>query len=121
MDKDVEDAELNWQLEMAPTSKCLFVLNLSAECSLNNGFRYIKELLLQHHNFHLNKCWKLLQESGVDVYTVKTDAFAIPNTRLEEAEELLSWEAGIGSWRLREAMTISTQTSTTRLPSRQTP
>ena len=40
---------------MAPTGKCLFVLNLSAECSLNNGSRYIKELLLQHHNFYLNK------------------------------------------------------------------
>ena len=78
---------------------CLFVLNLSAECSLNNGFRYIKELLLQHNNFYMNKCWKLLQENGVDVYTVKTDAFTIPNSRLEDAAELLNWDAGIGSWR----------------------
>ena len=99
LDKDVEDAEMSWQLQLVPTGKCLFVLNLSAECSLNNGFRYIKELLLQHNNFYMNKCWKLLQENGVDVYTVKTDAFTIPNARLEDAAELLNWDAGIGSWR----------------------
>ena len=55
MDRDVEDAEMSWQLQMVPTGKCLFILNLSAECSLSNGFRYIKELLLQHHNFYMNK------------------------------------------------------------------
>jgi hypothetical protein len=99
LDKDVDDAEFRWQLQMVPTGKCLFVLNLSAERSLNHGFRYINELLLQHNNFYMNKCWKLLQENGVDVYTVKTDAFTIPNARLEDAAELLNWDAGIGSWR----------------------
>jgi len=99
LDKGVEEAEMSWQLQMTPTGKCLFILNLSAECSLNNGFRYIKELLLQQHNFYLNKCWKILQEAGVDVYTVKTDSFTIPSSKLEQAEELLNWEAGIGSWR----------------------
>ena len=47
----------------------------------------------------MNRCWKLLQASGVDVYTVKTDSFTILSSRIEEAEELLNWEAGIGSWR----------------------
>lgn len=97
LDVDVKDADST--VEMVPTGKCLFILNLSAECSLSNGFRYIKELLLQHHNFYLNRCWKLLQASGVDVYTVKTDSFTILSSRIEEAEELLNWEAGIGSWR----------------------
>jgi hypothetical protein len=32
-DKDVEDADFSWRQEMAPTGKCLFILNLSAECS----------------------------------------------------------------------------------------
>ncbi len=90
LDKDGEDAEFSWQLAMAPTGKCVFVLNLSVDCSLNNGSRLIKELLLQRHNFYLTKCWKLLQENGVYVYTVKTDAFTIPNSRLEEAEELMN-------------------------------
>ncbi len=88
MDKDVEDAEFSWQPQMVPTGGCLFALNLSADCSLNNGFRYVKELWLQHHNFYLKKCWKGLQESAVDVYTVKTDAFTIPICRLDDAEEL---------------------------------
>ncbi len=50
--------------------------------------------MLQHHNFYLNKCWRLLQESGVDVYTVKTDAFIIPNARLEEAGEAVELGRG---------------------------
>ena len=90
LDKGVEEAEMSWQLQMTPTGKCLFILNLSAECSLNNGFRYIKELLTQQHNFYLNKCWKILHEAGVDVYTVKTDSFTIPSSKLEQADELLN-------------------------------
>ena len=91
LDKGVEDAEFQWQMQMVPTGKCLFILNLSAECSLNSGFRYIKELLLQHHNFYLSKCWNVLKENGVDVYTVKTDAFTIRKEHLDIASELLSW------------------------------
>ncbi len=97
MSKDVEDAEFTWQLQMGPAGKCLFVLDLFAECSLNNSLRFIKELLLQHHNFYLSRCWRLLQESGVAVHTIKTDAFTIPICRMEDAEGLLKWEAGIGS------------------------
>ena len=99
LDIDVEDAEFGLKMEMIPTGNCLYILNLSAECSLNNGFRYIKELLMQHHNFYLNRSRKLLEDSGVEVYTVKTDAFTIQSRHLEEASELLNWEAGIGSWR----------------------
>ena len=86
--------------EMAPTGRSLLILNLSAEASLTNGFRYIKELLMQHHNLYLNSSYKLLTDSGVDVYTVKTGAFTIRQSQLESARELLNWEQGIGSWRL---------------------
>ena len=106
LDRDVDDAESSWQLEMVPTGKCLFILNLSAECSLSNGFRYIKELLLQHHNFYMNKCWRLLQQSGIDAYTVKTDSFTILDSKLAEAQELLNWDAGIGSWRFSRSEDI---------------
>ena len=84
---------------MIPRGNCLFILNLSAECSPNNGFRYIKELILQKHNFYLNKCWKISQEGGADVHTVKTDARTIPSSKLDQVEELLNWGTGIGSWR----------------------
>ena len=50
--------------EMVPTGRSLFILNLSAEASLTNGFRYIKELLMQHHNFYLNSSYKLLTDNG---------------------------------------------------------
>ena len=40
--------------ELVATGRSLFILNLSAEASLTNGLRYIKELLVQYHNFYLN-------------------------------------------------------------------
>ena len=54
--------------EMVPTGRSLFILNLYAEASLTNGFRYIKELLMQHHNFYLNSSYKRLTDSGINVY-----------------------------------------------------
>ncbi|MFM7988001.1 MAG: hypothetical protein ACKPKO_52675, partial [Candidatus Fonsibacter sp.] len=60
IDRGVADSDLRYTSTTTPTGKSLFVLNLSAEASLTNGFRYIKELLMQHHNFYLNKCWGLL-------------------------------------------------------------
>ncbi len=33
----LQRSKCSWQLEMVSTDKCLFVLNLSAEWSLNNG------------------------------------------------------------------------------------
>jgi hypothetical protein len=82
---------------MVATGRSLFILNLSAEASLTNGFRYIKELLMQHHNFYLNSSYKLLTDNGVDIYTVETDAFTIRQSQLETARELLNWEDGKGS------------------------
>ena len=46
LDKDVEDAEMSWPLQMVPKGKYLVVRNLPAECSLGDGLRCIKELLL---------------------------------------------------------------------------
>ena len=86
--------------EMVPTGRSLFMLNLSAEASLTNSFRYIKELRMQRHNFYLNSSYKLLTDNKVDVYTVKTDAFTIRQSQFDSAKELLNCEEGIGSCRL---------------------
>ena len=86
--------------EIVATGRSLFILNLYAEASLTNGFRYIKELLMQYHNFYPNMSYNLLTDYGVEVYTVKTDAFTIRQSQLETARGLLNWEEGIGSWRL---------------------
>ena len=92
--------------ETVATGSSLFVLNLYAEASLTNGFRYIKELLMQRHNFNLHRSYKLLADRGVDVYTAKTDAFTIRQSQLETARGLLNWEEGIGSWRLNRTNDI---------------
>ena len=56
-----------------PTGKCLWILNIPAQSSLTNG-RYTKELLLKQHNFYLNTCWKLLDDTCIPIYMVKTDS-----------------------------------------------
>ena len=50
--------------EGVATGRSLFILNLSAEASLTDGFRLIKELLMQHHYFYLNSSYKLLTDNG---------------------------------------------------------
>ena len=54
-----------------------YVLNLKDKAQLQNGFRYIKELLLQYHNFKMYQDYYKLRSNGVDVCSVKTDAFVI--------------------------------------------
>ncbi|MFM7983517.1 MAG: hypothetical protein ACKPKO_29745, partial [Candidatus Fonsibacter sp.] len=71
--------------EMVATRRINFILNLYAEATLTNGCRYIKDLRMQHHNFDLHNSYKLLTDSGVDVYTVKTDAFTIRQSHFETA------------------------------------
>ncbi|MFM7990247.1 MAG: hypothetical protein ACKPKO_64120, partial [Candidatus Fonsibacter sp.] len=106
LDQGVEGAPMTYACEMVPTGKSLFILNLYAEASLTNGFRYIKGLLMQHHNFYLNSSYKLLTNNGIDVYTVKTDAFTIRQSQLETARGRRNWEDGIGNWRLNKTEDI---------------
>ena len=54
-----------------------YVLNVSDERCLSNGFRYIKELLLQDHTYRVYEAYETLTENGIDVYSVKTDALTI--------------------------------------------
>ena len=65
LDEGVEGAPMIYTNEMVPTGRSLFILNLYAEASLTNGFRYIKELLMQRHNFYLNRSYELLTGNGV--------------------------------------------------------
>ena len=78
----------------------LYVLVLKAESQLKNGFRYIKELLLQSHNFKLMDAFDKLQANNIPVCSVKTDCFTIRASDLSRAQHLLSFDQRIGSWRL---------------------
>ena len=77
-----------------------YVLNLKDKAQLQNGFRYIKELLLQYHNFKMYQDYYKLRSNGVKVYSVKTDAFVIQRCDEERTKEILNFHNGIGGWRI---------------------
>jgi hypothetical protein len=93
--------------EFRETSKVLYILNLSATATLNNGFPYIKELLLQIHSHYLQERLQLLRKADIPVFSVKTDAMTIQSGHLERAEQILNFEEGIGNWRLSKAEEIN--------------
>ena len=89
-----------------------YVLNTTDRKTLVNGFRYIKELLLQYHNYAMYEAYTKLEEKGVKVYGVKSDAFTIhqddlskvkpnPNHFIKSFREgILNFESAIGNWRV---------------------
>ena len=77
-----------------------YVSDVSESRKLMNGFRYIKEQLLQNHNFRMYKAYKALKENNVRVYAVKTDAYHIHKNDVRKARRVLDFHNGIGGWRL---------------------
>jgi hypothetical protein len=106
MDDDDDNDEFAVNNISTPTLKELYVLNINKSATLTNGFRYIKELVLQRHNYFMNKSYKKLKEQNITVYSVKTDAFTIKESDVEKAKELLNFEPGIGNWRLSKTEDI---------------
>ena len=81
------------------TSK-YYILNVSDSRTLTNGYRYIKEMLLQYHNFAMYDAYRKLKiENNIDVHVVKTDALHINKTDMKKVEKLLDFHNGIGGWR----------------------
>ena len=64
-----------------------------------NGFRYIKELLLQNHNLRMYLIHQTFKHNTMNVYSVKTDAFTIHATNLELAKSLFNFNNKMGAWR----------------------
>ena len=97
-----------------------YVLNVSDEKVLSNGFTYIKELLLQYHNFKMYETYKTLTDNNIKVYSVKTDSITIHEDDLDKVygytylrkwrEGLLKFGDEIGDWRLEEKHTITLPT-----------
>ena len=87
-----------------------YVLNVSDKKVLSNGFTYIKELLLQYHNFKMYETYKTLTDNNIKVYSVKTDSITIHEDDLDKVygytylrkwrEGLLKFGDEIGDWRL---------------------
>ena len=76
-----------------------YVLNVEDRAVLKNGYRYIKELLLQYHNYRIYKDYNTLRENDIDVFSVKTDAFTILRKDLQKAMKLLKFGKDIGDWK----------------------
>ena len=91
----------------ADVDKKYYILNISDQVDLTNGFRYIKELLLQHHNFKMFSDYNKLKEVGIHAYSVKTDAFTIKKEQIKLAQQTLYFSSNIGGWRLSKTENIN--------------
>ena len=57
--------------------RTFYGLTVTDRVALRNGYTCIKELVLQIHNHKMHEDYTNLTNDGVDVCSVKTDAFAI--------------------------------------------
>ena len=63
--------------ETKDSGNTYYVLNVSDTKKLTDGFRLIKEMLLQNHNFAMFEAYDVLKEKNGRVYSVKCDAFTV--------------------------------------------
>ena len=119
-DDEEEEEQAHLLYEETKEGEKYYILNTSDRQTLVNGYRYIKELLLQYHNYAMYETYKILVKNGIGVCSVKSDAFTmhkydfdrvkgnpyykIINTRRETEivlrEPILNFEKGIGNWRV---------------------
>ena len=112
VDLDKETDEEEEEEDKTTFGETYYVLNTTDRKTLVNGFRYIKELLLQYHNYAMYEAYTKLEAKGVKVYSVKSDAFTIhrddlnkvrpnPNHFIKSYREgILNFESAIGNWRV---------------------
>ena len=77
-----------------------YILTVSERTTLTDGFRYIKEYLMQYHNMLVNDSYNKLTKYGVDVFTFQTNAFVLRDSDLEQAYGLIKFDGGFGTWRI---------------------
>ena len=112
LEEEIQERDEEEDEERIHKGDTYFVLNTTVRQKLVNGFRYIKELLLQYHNYAMYEAYTKLEEKGVKVYSVKSDAFTIhqddlskvkpnPNHFIKSYREgILNFESAIGNWRV---------------------
>ena len=97
-----------------------YVLSTSEKKTLINGFIYVKELLLQYHNFRMYDAYKTLNDNNIRVYSIKTDCLTIHEDDVPKVcgyMFLTHWREGhlkfgneIGDWRLEDKKNITLPT-----------
>ena len=114
----VIDGAVHIQRDAETEETKYYLLNVSDERCLSNGFRYIKELLLQDHNYRVYEAYETLKENGIDVYSVKTDALTIKKDDVAKTLKLLKVEEEkhkIGGWRLEKSKRVRLPTDDYKL------
>ena len=77
-----------------------YIVSKTGERQMTNGFRHIKELLLQNHNFDMYESYEKLKANNINVYAVKSDAFHIAQKDVRKAKKVLDFHNDIGGWRV---------------------
>ena len=110
--EDIHERDEETEEERRHKGDTYYILNTTDRQTLVNGYRYIKEMLLQYHNYAMYEAYTKLEEKGVKVYSVKSDAFTIhqddlskvkpnPNHFIKSYREgILNFEDAIGNWRV---------------------
>ena len=110
--EDIHERDEETEEERRHKGDTYYILNTTDRQTLVNGYRYIKELLLQYHNYAMYEAYTKLEAKGVKVYSVKSDAFTIhqddlskvkpnPNHFIKSYREgILNFESAIGNWRV---------------------
>ena len=55
----------NWQSSFETEQEAYYILNLKDKAQLKNGYRWIKEILLQYHNFSMWEAYFKLKGAGI--------------------------------------------------------
>ena len=109
--EDIHERDEETEEERRHKGDTYYILNTTDRKTLVNGYRYIKEMLLQY-NYAMYEAYTKLEEKGVKVYSVKSDAFSIhqddlskvrpnPNHFIKSYREgILDFESAIGNWRV---------------------
>jgi hypothetical protein len=106
LDDGLEEVGPSVEVKFEHRGSPYFVLVLKAESQVRNGFRYVKELLLQGHNFKLMRAYDQLTEAHSKIFSVKTDCFTIEPECEAKAREILNFDAGFGTWRVSKTSDI---------------
>ena len=96
----VVDDDSDRGIEVIGKKDKYYIVSKTGERKMMNGFRYIKELLLQNHNFDMYESYEKLKANNINVYAVKSDAFHIAQKDVRKAKKVLNFGCEIGSWRV---------------------
>ena len=101
MTRDEDEPTFNYSVSFisSETGNKSYILTVNERTPLINGFRYIKEYLMQYHNLLVHETYNKLTKNGVDVCSVKTDACVIRSSDFEKARTLIDFDNGFGTWR----------------------